>query len=78
MKIITKQDKWEIFFAMLAVGIMVGVAIAGIGYAVLNIDITPHQVYTVDGVQYDCAFPAPDVMECEQVDDPDVGGGRQP
>ena len=73
-----KKLKWEHVWALLAVGIMVGVAIAGIGYAVANIDTTPHQVYTVDGVQYDCQFPAPDVMECEQVDDPDVGGGRQP
>jgi hypothetical protein len=72
-----KKLKWEHVWALLAVGIMVGVAIAGIGYAVANIDVVPHQVYTVDGVLYDCSFPAPDVMECEQVDDPDVGGGKQ-
>ena len=70
-----KLTRWEIFFAMLAVGIMVGVAIAGIGYAVMN--IVPHQIFTFDGVQYDCAFPAPDVMDCVQVDDPDVGFGRE-
>ena len=49
------QDKWEIFFAMLFVGIMVGVAIAGIGYAVYNIDLDP-QVHVIDlgGIQYEC------------------------
>ena len=72
-----KPDRWEILWAMLAVGILVGVAIAGIGYAVINIDTTPHQIFTFDGVQYDCAFPAPDVMECVQVDDPDIGFGKE-
>jgi len=71
-----KQSRWEIFFAMLAVGMLLGIAIAGIGYAVVNMDTVPHQIYTFEGVQYDCKFPAPDVMECSQVDDPDVGFGR--
>ena len=71
-----KINRWEIFFAMLAVGLIIGFAIVAIWAIVINIDVTPHQIYTVNGVQYDCEFPAPDVMECEQVDDPDVGFGR--
>ena len=71
-----RRNKWEVFWAMLAVGILFAAVAAGIGYTVANINITPHQIYTLDGVQYRCEFPAPDVMECEQVGDPDVGFGR--
>jgi hypothetical protein len=71
-----KLNRWEIFWAMVAVGLVIGFAVIAIWFVVSDIDITPHQIYTFDGVQYDCEFPAPDVMECKQVDDPDVGFGR--
>ncbi len=50
-----KLTGWEIFFVLLAVGIMLGVAIAGIGYAVNSINLDP-QVHLIDldGIQYAC------------------------
>ena len=50
-----KKLKWEYIWAWLAIGFMVGVAIAGVGYAVYTIDLNPQvHVITVDGVQWEC------------------------
>ena len=73
----SRFSKMEMFWAMLAVGILIAAILIGVGYTVANINIVPHQIYTLDGVQYRCEFPAPDVMECEQVGDPDVGFRRE-
>ncbi len=72
-----KQYKWEIFWGMIAVGLLVMAIGITIGLVINSIDLSPHQIYTFEGEQYDCKFPAPDVMECEQIGDPNVGFGRE-
>ena len=72
-----KQYKWEIVWAMIAVTAIIICVSWGIGWVINRIDLVPHQIYTFEGVQYKCEFPAPDVMNCEKVGDPDVGFGRQ-
>ncbi len=71
-----KQINWEKVWARVAVGLLVIAMGGAVWLAISNIDLTPHQILTFEGVQYDCKFPAPDVMECEQVGDPDVGFGK--
>lgn len=74
-----KQNKREALMVVVAVvllSIIMGLAIMQV---INNIDLTPRQIYTFEGVQWECSFSAVGEMEgCHQVDDPDVGFGRIP
>ncbi len=70
---------WDIIWAMITVSLIIIAASCSIGNVINSIDLTSRQIYTFEGVQWECSFSAVGEMEgCHQVDDPDIGFGRIP
>ncbi len=73
-----KQIRWDIFWAIVAVSIMLFLMGWSISKAINSIDLTISNIYTFDGQDYKCWHYQNGDMECASINDPDVGFGRAP
>ena len=65
----SRFSKMEMFWAMLAVSILIAAVLVGVGYSVANIGSTEINNYELRGELYTCEFYQGVMRECWQVDD---------